>query len=214
MKKGYRVHPVSLGIILMFMVLSCSKPENSSPNQPDPVDTTDTTHVDTTSRDSFTTYTILKGNNYCEKNEYPIFRQSSLKFKAIFDSSCIYTTVDPVNQEDINKLYGFSDCNTLHHANSARFGWNWMNGKMHIHAYYYADSVREFKELGTVALNKEIICSIELLPEKYVFTLNGKKDTVQRHCSDTVASGIKLLPYFGGDEPAPKDVRIKIKELK
>lgn len=201
-------------VCLLLLFVSCKK--GDSPKTPaalsdPPKDTTDTSTVVT---DSFTTYIILKGNNYCENNSYPPFKQNSLEFNVIFDSSCIYENADPVNQADINKLYGFSDCNTFHHANSARFGWNWMNDKMHIHAYCYADSVRFYKELGTVELDKEIACSIELLPGKYVFTLNGKKDTMLRHCDDSIASGIKLFPYFGGDEPAPNDIRIRIKEMK
>lgn len=200
-------------ICFMLWIVSCKKSEN--PKTPsinnEPVDTSDTSHTVT---DTFVTFVILKGNNYCENNSYPLFKQSSLKFKVIFDSSCIYENADPINQWDINKLYGFSDCNTLHHANSARFGWNWLDGKMHIHGYCYADSVRSYKELGIVELNKEIECSIELLPSKYIFTLNGKKDTMDRHCSDTSARGYKLFPYFGGDEPAPKDIKIRIKDLK
>lgn len=35
---------------------------------------------------------------------------------------------------------------------------------------------------------------------------------MQRHCSDAVDTDYKLLPYLGGDEPAPHDIRIKIKE--
>lgn len=202
-----------LSLLLVTVFFACSKKETPHHTQP-PTNSTDTSDADTVVTDTFITYLILRGNNYCEGNSYPIYLQSSLRFKAIFDSSCIYTNADPINQADINKLYGFSDCQTLHHANSARFGWNWMNGKLHIHAYCYVDSVRQYKELGVVDLNKEIDCSIDLLPGKYVFTLNGKKDTMERHCSDTTAYGVKLFPYFGGDEPAPQDVRIRIKEVK
>lgn len=202
-----------LSLLFVTVFFACSKKGTPHHTQP-PANSTDTSDPDTVVTDTFITYLILRGNNYCEQNSYPIYQQSSLKFKAIFDSSCIYTNADPSNQADINKLYGFSDCQTLHHANSARFGWNWMNGKLHIHAYCYIDSVRQYKELGIVDLNKEIDCSIDLLPGKYVFTLNGKKDTMERHCSDTAAYGVKLFPYFGGDEPAPQDVRIRIKEVK
>jgi len=201
-------------MLCLFVIVACNKkepadnPGNTTPNTAD-TSTKDTVHP---SADTFRTFIILKGNNYCEGNDYEVIHQSSLTFKAVFDSSCIYTSQNPDNQADINKLYGFSDCSTLHHANSARFGWNWMNGQMHIHAYCYVDSVRQYKELGTVELNKEISCKIEVLPEKYIFTLNGKQDTMQRYCSDTIAYGVKLFPYFGGDEPAPHDLRIKIKE--
>ena len=211
---------------LVCAVISCTKPSTNPtllvPPTKDttttninqiPVDTTDTTTTFPVVIDSFTSYIIPAGAFYVNGNVYSVFSQQSLKFKVVFDSSCIYTTVDPQNQADINKLYGFSDCGTHHHTNSARFGWNWQDGQMHIHAYCYADSVRLYKELGTVALNQEHTCTIEALPGMYVFTLNGQKDTMQRHCTNVVATGYKLLPYFGGTEPAPHEVRIKIREI-
>lgn len=207
-------------LLLSLLVWACTKPDKTPKTvTPDPKDTTqikDTTKPkDSTQHpvDSFITYLILKGNNYCEKNSYPLYKQASLSFIALFDSSCIYTTLDPNNQADINKLMGFSDCTTLHHANSARFGWNWKDDKLQLHAYCYVDSVRQYKKLGDVALNTPIQCKLEVLPGMYVFTLDGKKDTMQRFCNDSIANGIKLYPYFGGDEPAPHDIRIKVKEL-
>ena len=163
--------------------------------------------------DSFKTYIIRKGNNYCDNNDYALTQYTFLHFRAILDSSCIYATVDPTNQADINKLFGFADCASHHQTNSARFGWNWENGAMHIHAYCYAGTVRNYKELGTVALNKAFDCKLYVLPDKYIFELEGKKDTMTRGCADNAATGYKLLPYFGGNEPAPHEVRVKIREM-
>lgn len=163
--------------------------------------------------DSFKTYIIRKGNNYCDNNDYALTQYTFLHFRAILDSSCIYATVDPTNQADINKLFGFADCASHHQTNSARFGWNWENGAMHIHAYCYAGTLRNYKELGTVALNKAFDCKLYVLPDKYIFELEGKKDTMTRGCTDNAAIGYKLLPYFGGNEPAPHEVRVKIREM-
>lgn len=164
-------------------------------------------------QDSFKTYFIKQGNNYCDNNDYALTQYTYLHFRAILDSSCIYTTVDPGNQADINKLYGFADCASHHQTNSARFGWNWENGVMHIHAYCYAGTVRSYKELGIVELGKAFDCKLYVLPDKYIFELEGKKDTMVRGCPDNTAVGYKLLPYFGGDEPAPHAVRVKIREM-
>ena len=164
-------------------------------------------------QDSFKTYFIKQGNNYCDNNDYALTQYTFMHFRAILDSSCIYTTVDPGNQADINKLFGFADCASHHQTNSARFGWNWENGAMHIHAYCYAATVRSYKELGTVTLGKAFDCKLYVLPDKYIFELEGKKDTMTRGCPDNTAIGYKLLPYFGGDEPAPHDVRVKIREM-
>ncbi|MEO1255669.1 MAG: hypothetical protein AAFY41_12430, partial [Bacteroidota bacterium] len=43
----------------------------------------------------------------------------TLSFSAIFDQTAIYKTATTENQHDINKLMGFSDCNSFHHENSA-----------------------------------------------------------------------------------------------
>lgn len=199
-------------LLSLFAMYSCNKSKDSAPptNQNPPPDSTDSTN---TTDSSFITYLIKAGNNYMEGNTYPPFAQSSMKFQAIFDSSCIYTTTDPNDQADICKLMGFADSNTFHQQNSARFGWNWMNGQMHIHGYTYVSTTRIYKELGTVPLNTIINCELDVIPGKYIFILNGKRDTMQRSCMDTIAVGYKLYPYFGGNEPAPHDIRIKIKEL-
>lgn len=213
--------------LLVLAFAACKKKEPVKPPST-PTDTTGTTklpvilpaemklpentNTGVSGADTFITYLIKQGNNYCEKNTYPITNYSVMRFKAILDSSCIYTTVLPVNQEDINKLYGFGDCSSFHQANSARFGWNWDKNAMHIHAYCYADSVRAYIELGTVAIGEEFDCKLTVLPGKYIFELNGKPDTMLRGCTDATAMGYKLFPYFGGNETAPKDIRVKIKE--
>jgi hypothetical protein len=213
--------------LVLICLASCKKKVQ---NTQVPVTPTDTTHKGSSATlatdihvinnanigiqgpDTFITYLIKKGNNYCEKNSYPFTEYSILKFKAILDSSCIYTTALPSNQEDINKLYGFGDCSSFHQVNSARFGWNWYNNAMRIHAYCYADSVRAYIELGTVGIGEEFDCKLTVLPDKYIFELNGKPDTMLRGCTEPKAVGYKLFPYFGGDESAPQDVRVKIKE--
>jgi hypothetical protein len=206
-------------VIIFLFAVACKKKDNGGQNTPPPQDTTThphdtTTHpVDTThpAIDSFTTYTILQGNNYMQNNTYPTSALSSMHFAVIFDSSCIYTNVDPVNQLDINKLMGFADCNSFHQANSARFGWNWVNDSMRLHAYCYVGGVRQYKELTTVPLNKAQDCWLKVLNDKYIFVVNGKADTVLRGCTDAVANGYILYPYFGGDEPAPHEIHIKVR---
>lgn len=210
-------------LILFFAVvaLSCTKGSNKnttpSPNPTDTThvpsdtaDTTDTTHVPL---DTFKTYIIPAGANYMTGNTYPLFNGTFLHFKAILDSSCIYQTADPLNQADINKLFGISDCSSYHHVNSARFGWNWFQDSMRIHAYWYADSVRYYRQLGTVKIGVAFECRLDVAGGQYIFTLNGKHDTVNRGCAADSIHGYKLYPYFGGNEPAPQTIRIKILEM-
>lgn len=161
--------------------------------------------------DGYKTYTIQKGQQY----SFTItskFVDTEMNFKVIFDSSAIYTTADPGNQIDINKLYGFSDCGKDHHTASARFGWRWSNDSLRLFAYCYKDAVMTFKELSTVEIGKEHDCSIRIDGTNYIFTLNGKVDTMERGCDITTGLRSRLFPFFGGDEMAPHDITIKINE--
>ena len=47
----------------------------------------------------------------------------------------------------------------------------------------------------------------------YQFTYNGKTVTMPRHCTGSSIQGYRLYPYFGGDETAPHDIYVYIKEL-
>jgi hypothetical protein len=166
------------------------------------------------SETDFVKYTIKKGEQYCDLTSYIKVEYEELKFKVKFDSSAIYTTIIPSNQYDINKLFGFSDNNTQHHQNSARFGWNWGKTGLCLFAYTYNNGVRAHKLLGTVEIGAEINCSIKVAEGQYIFTLNDKVETMPRASTSLKSTGYKLYPYFGGDEKAPHEVRIWIKELK
>ncbi len=235
----YRVL-VSL-FIIMLAIFSCKKPISSSNNEQSYIEDTSTAQVDSGERsnpskagelaentnnesnfltdifnsngDKYDVYIIKKGNNYCEDNSYPFGIFKTIKFRAVFDSSGIYENVDPVNQGDINKLFGIADCASHHQKNSARFGWSWQGNKMNIHAYCYADGVRSYKKLGSVDIGEVFTCELALSDDKYIFTFNGKTESMDRGCNSSVATGYKLLPYFGGDEPAPQDITIRIEEL-
>jgi len=163
---------------------------------------------------SFTLYTILKDSNYSDKSAFNIFPYDSLKFISCFDSSAIYQTKDPVNQLDINKLYGFSDNQTFHQYYSARFGWRWSNDSLRLFGYCYNNSVRSFVELCATRVNKLDTCVIAIKDGNYQFRVNGRlKGTIPRSATITKPYGYMLYPYFGGTEPAPHTVKIYIKEI-
>ena len=185
----------------LFMLCSCAKPNAVE------IQKTPDVNFD------FTKFTINEGKQFCDNNIYVTTSYAELKFLAKFDSSAIYTTTDPGRQNDINKLYGFSDNNTTHHQFSARFGWRWSNNALRLFGYIYNDGLNDFKELGTVALGKENICAIKVTPTAYYFLLNGKTDSLPRTSTTIKAEGYKLYPYFGGNESAPHTINIFIKEL-
>lgn len=158
-------------------------------------------------------YFIASGAH--ETTDPIVFKTTNeLKFKAKFDNSAIYTTIDPANQDDTNKLLGLSDCGSLHQTNSARFGWRWVNDQLEIMAYCYIDGVRpEPLRVSVVKLNIVNNYSIAFKSDRYIFTVNDtNRVEVLKNCNYT-GLRYKLYPYFGGDEPAPHEIRIWIEEL-
>ena len=204
----YKIWHYSVFVLLLMNVF-CQKPYSNNAYGTD--------------NSGFTDYFIPRGGSYSTDSTVIVRLGgiNEIKIQFRFDNSAIYSTVDPSNQADINKLYGFADCvsfTTLytiapHHINSARFGWSWYNQALRIYAYYYNDSVRLYKELQTVELGKTYTAAIKLIPRGYEFTIDNKKDTVSRACTSTTISGYKLFPFFGGTEFSPQNIHIWIKEL-
>jgi len=135
---------------------------------------------------------------------------NGLLFSAKFDDSAIYQTQNPTNQADINKLYGFSDCMSKHQENSARIGWRWYNNELQILGYTYADGNRHHKLITSAPLNEYFEASIIISGYEYQFKVNNETVYLPRGCNKEVGVAYRLFPYFGGDETAPHDIKIKI----
>jgi len=198
---------------LAFLFVSCQK-ENALPGEPATIKPLSSISKSTTpALPSFTTYTIPEGAHYCDKSTFQQITVSELKFTVKFDSSAIYESTDPVDQYDINKLYGFSEYLPDNHINSARIGWNWRDGQLWLYPYTYVNGVTPIDPapLATVPLNTEIECSIKLAPNQYVFTVNDNSVSVPRAGIDTVITASQLYPYFGGNEVAPHEIHLYIK---
>ncbi len=161
---------------------------------------------------SFTQYIINQGNHYCQQTGFATSEYGELKFQVKFDSSAIYSTVVAENQYDINKLYGFSDNGGDHMQFSARIGWRWSEGALRLFGYTHNHGQMDFKEVSQVSIGAEHACSIAVSGNSYVFTVDGKSITMDRESTTESAKGYKLFPYFGGDETAPHQIRIWIKE--
>ncbi|MCW3082124.1 hypothetical protein [Segetibacter sp.] len=161
----------------------------------------------------FVKFIIPKGDQFSDRSSYSATNYQQQSFIVKFDSSAIYQTIVPSNQNDINKLFGFSDNNAQHHEYSARFGWRWSDNELQLFGYVYNNSVMSFKELGIIPIGVETNCSIKVEKETYLFTLNGKETKMPRESKTTTAEGYRLYPYFGGDELAPHPISLWIKEL-
>ncbi len=155
---------------------------------------------------------IIQKGQHRAKVRVQSLQSSVLTFDAIFDQSAIYQTQQIENQHDINKLMGFSDCNSLHHENSARFGWRWLDGNLEIHAYAYASGKRVTRFIGNVDIDTSNTYQITMTQDSYIFNLVGFNPVVikrENHCNRGFY--YMLFPYFGGDESAPHDILIQVK---
>lgn len=160
------------------------------------------------------TFTIPSGDHYSTPRLSESLQSNTLQFYARFDESAVYDFHDAAMQTNVNKLLGFADCNSLHHQNSARFGWRWNNNQLEITAYCYVNSQRVEAFIGTVALNEYNYYEIELTRDAYVFRLNNLEPVfIQRGTTCDTGIYYKLWPYFGGTLAAPHDVHIDIKSI-
>lgn len=176
-------------------------------------ETTSKLYISATNGATPVIYRIRAGQQTADQSALVFTPKTTLSFSATFDSSAIYTSQLPENQEDINKLYGFSDCDTHHSIASARFGWNWRNNALWIYAYCYRNGQRVSQALGTVFLNVAYDYQLSIVEGNYVFTFKGQQTTIARGCTTVPSSQRYLLyPYFGGDEVAPHDITISITE--
>ena len=191
-----------LCVTAVLLLTSCSKLK-------DAIDSTSSNNIS----GEFIRYSIRKGQQYCDQNSFKTIETKAMKFVVKFDSTAIYQTLDPENQYDINKLYGFSDNNTDHHQYSARFGWRWSDNALRLFAYVYNQGAVISKELATIQIGEEVNCSIGITTTHYLFTVNGIIEQVPRMSITEKGQGYQLYPYFGGDETAPHDITIWIKNL-
>lgn len=200
---------------LLFMVsaiLFLSSCKKSDVTLPDPVLKSNTTGKTLISENDFTQFTIKQGEHYCDRSTLVNVEYDTLRFSVKFDSSAVYETKDISNQADINKLYGFSDNNEQHHQFSARFGWCWNGNSVSLFAYTYNKGERSSKFLDSLQIGTTYQCAIGVSKDHYTFSVENKIITMPRLSKTPKGSGYKLFPYFGGDESAPHDIKIWIKE--
>jgi hypothetical protein len=192
-----------LFVLLSFAGMFCSKKQatiNTAETPERPIE------------QSSVTYVIRKGMHYSDQSDPEILKTANISAHVTFNNSAVYTSIDPVNQADVNKLIGFSDCGTDHQQNSARLGWSWNGKDLMIYAYAYVNQLRVIKTMGAVKLNEPFACSVKAVNKYYYFRVNEVTDSIPRYCTSDSAFRYKLFPYFGGDETAPHEISIHIEE--
>jgi len=157
-------------------------------------------------------FVIRQGDHYASPKVAESLQSNKLEFEAVFNESAIYDLGDQSLQNNKNKLLGFSDCNAFHHENSARFAWQWFNGRLEIYAYCYINGERKEAYMGTVPLNEYNHYELEVTNGEYIFSLNhGSPISFERENKCDNGLYYRLWPYFGGSVPAPHDVFIDIR---
>ncbi|KYG77455.1 hypothetical protein [Roseivirga spongicola] len=140
-------------------------------------------------------------------------KSETLNLTVRFDESVRYNLGNK-NQQDINKLFGFADCNSLHHENSARFGWNYNpeTDQVDIFTYVYQKKKRLYQQIGSMEIGTAVDMSISLEDHQYRFLFEDQSVVVERGAACDTGVYYLLYPYFGGDEVAPQDIRLYITE--
>lgn len=154
-------------------------------------------------------YKIDKGKHRSTLN-YKLTRKNLINFDVIFDETAIYETKDILNQADINKLYGVSDCNRHHLEYSIRFGWRYYQNELQLLWFKHEAGVFEYGFMKNIKINKSYNCNIQITDDEYMLSVDDIHKSIPRICSKDYIRYF-LYPYFGGDEKAPHDIIIKIK---
>ena len=157
--------------------------------------------------DEYKTFTIKEGSH---RSGARIHRSMDTVFSwsILFDSSAIYTTLDSLNQRDVNKLIGWSDCGTSHIKNSIRFGWRWLDNTLQILWFKHEHGEFTFGLIDTVSLCEAHLYELNIWTWNYVLCVDGNCVYVDRNCPEHKKKYM-LYPYFGGDETAYRMVRLR-----
>jgi hypothetical protein len=162
-------------------------------------------------KDDWTTFRIKEGShrstnaiNFCGKDD------TVFSWDIIFDSTAKYTTDERENQYDINKLIGWSDCGDNHSENSIRFGWRWLDDSLEIHWFKHDAGIFTFDLIKKVSLCQPHKYELIIYTWDYKMGVDGTYVYVPRNCVQRKRKYM-LYPYFGGNETAPHDITIKIK---
>lgn len=162
--------------------------------------------------DGFRVFKIKEGKHRSTHSRQTTY-DTAFNLQVIFDSSAVYETVDPNNQWDINKLWGVSDCDDHHSTSSIRFGWRWSPYQdcLEIHMYRRMFGDFEWKFLTCAEIGETNYMTLHITDNMYVMCVDGVCDSMQRPCLIDYKRYV-LYPYFGGDETAPHDITIRIKD--
>ena len=161
----------------------------------------------------FRVYTILQGQH--SSGVYINYADNSrIEFDFILNESAIYYSEIPENQHDVNKIYGLSDFGLKHQKYSIRLGWRYIDGNIELCWLRHEDGVHSSETIRNIELNEIYSAVIDINTFYYVIVINNDTTLLRRRPKGNWGAIRRyyLYPYFGGNEYAPHDITIKIKE--
>ena len=142
-------------------------------------------------------------------------RSRRVGYRVRFESNVPYRTRDAGNQNDWNKLVGIST-SRIHH-NSIRLGWRWNpnRDRVELGFYGYLRGDRTFRKIAEVRTGQWIDVELVLDPNRLsVRAGSGYHEVVGDLGLNGLTSTWALVTaYFGGDEKAPHDMNITVRDL-
>lgn len=155
-------------------------------------------------------YLIKQGEHYSDHGFKLYLGKKDFNITVQFTESCRYNLGD-VDQLDINKLFGVSFGD--HQKNSIRIGWayNVFTDKIDLFYYTYENGLRKYNKVGECFINEILTIKLNLNFSNKTFSVTIQDiTTVVSYKYPFLKMGYYLYPYFGGNEPAPHDVIIKM----
>lgn len=154
-------------------------------------------------------YTICKGSHYTTNRSLSRLHLGtrSMIRSVRFTVSCLYQLTNPDCIDDINKLFGFSY--GRHQFNSVRFGWRCKGGHLALFAYCKKNGKTIVKKVTDIKPNIHYTCQIYVGTGYVRFSVNDKDEFLTIDYKESI--GYSLMPYFGGNCPAPQDIKIEIR---
>ena len=161
----------------------------------------------------FRVYTIPEGE-HSSGSYFNHPTNSKIDFKFILDESAIYETEIPENQHDVNKIYGFSDFGKTHQKYSIRLGWRYLNGEIELCWLRHEEGRHTAATIRTIDIDEVYHATIDIETFYYIITIDQDTTRVRRRPEGNwgLVRRYYLYPYFGGNEYAPHDITIRIKE--
>jgi hypothetical protein len=171
---------------------------------------------------NWVSYRISKGRHYTFTNwmaRFVLYSGYDLNFKVVFTDSCRYDLPGEEDQFDVNKLYGIAWGLRGPKHNSARIGWtyNLEEGNIDLFLYTHHNGKRDIEWLGNVSLYEEAKVSLHLFSDHVSarFNVNGSSNiSITQNITSNPENKLKFrcFPYFGGNRPAPHDIKILLRE--